>query len=281
MESITEAVLRYQDTGSGYSEVANRISLLVYHYPGRIHILTEEDKSEFYLSFYNRIEGMINNFSYKGIPFETLLNQTLKWHIKTYLTKKKNDQKLIAVNIQEEELKIRDLLTYSTEETIPEILKIQFRNKASKKRLLYLVLMDSPNITDHELSVFSRLTDYEYDWLLYLKDSLNLQVFKRNERLNMLREKRNNAYMKLLYKQNRFSEESDPEKKIQLGEQIKRLRKRLEDARYEISRVPCRPTHNEIAELLKIPKGTVDSGLYYFRKKYNSSLDENSYSLFL
>lgn len=281
MESITEAVLRYQDTESGYDEVANRISLLIYHYPGRINALSEEDKSEFYLSFYNRIEGLINNFTYRGIPFETLLNQTLKWHIKTYLTKKKNYQKLVAVNIQEEEIKIRDLLSYSPENRIPQCVKVEFKNKASKKRLLFLVLMDSPNVTDNDMGVFSELTGYEYDWLIYLKDCLNIEVFKRNERLTMLREKRNSAYMKLLYKQTRYSEESEPEKRLQLEEQIRRLRKRLEDTRYEISRVPCRPTHNEIAELLQIPKGTVDSGLYYFRRKYKYAFDEDSYSLFL
>lgn len=281
MESITEAVLRFQDTGSGYQEVINRISMLVYHFPARVNILSEEDKSEFYLSFYNRIEGLINNFSYKGIPFETLLNQTLKWHIKTYLTKKKNEHKILAVNIQEEEVKIRNMFTESAEFKIPECAKIQFKSKASKKRLLFLVLMDSPNITDLELKSFSDLTGYEYDWLLFLKDTLNNRLHKRSERLTMLREKRNNAYMKLLYKQSRYSEEIEPEKKRKLELQIERLKKRLDDTRYEISRVPCRPTHIEIAELLKVPKGTVDSGLYYFRKRYNSSIDENSYSLFL
>ena len=281
MESITESILRFQDTGHGYKEIVNRISVIIYNYPSRVNILTEEDKCEFYLSCYNRIDGLIKNFSYRGIPFETLLNQTLKWHIKTYLTKKKNEKKVVALNIQEEEIKIRDFLSCNSDRESNHRPVIVLKNKASRKRLLFLVLMDSPNITDCELKTFSEITDYEFDWLLYLKDTLNNRLFKRSERLMMLREKRNNTYMKMLYKQTRYSEESDPEKKEFLLNQIQRLKKRLNDTRYEISRVPSRPTHSEIAELLNVPKGTVDSGLYYFRKKHKTAFDENSYSLFL
>jgi len=281
MESITESILRFQDTGCGYKEIVNRISLIIYNYPSRVTVLKEEDKCEFYLSCYNRIDGLIKNFSYRGVPFESLLNQTLKWHIKTYLTKMKNEKKVIALNIQEEEIKIRDLLSCGSVKDnciSPEII---LKNKASRKRLLFLVLMDSPNITDCELKRFSELTAYEFEWLLYLKDTLNSRLFQRSERLTKLREKRNNTYMKMLYKQTRYSDESDPDHKELLSRQIQRLKKRLDDTRREISRVPCRPTHSEIADLLEVPKGTVDSGLYYFRKKYNTPFDENSYSLFL
>lgn len=281
MESITEAVLRYQDTGSGYKEILQRLSVIIYNYPEKTNILAEEDKSEFFLSFYNRIKGLINNFTYKGIPFETLLFQTLKWHTKTFLGKRKDTNKLMAVDIQEEEIKIKDLLRNSSGDSYIENYKVKLQGKASRKRLLFLVLVDSPNISDGEMKTFSELTGYEYEWLLYLKDTLNNGLFKRSERLMKLREKRNITYMKLLYKQARISEESEPEKKKILKNQIKRLEKSLVDTRYEISRIPCRPTHKEVAELLNVPKGTVDSGLHYFRKKHKTIIDENSYSLFL
>ena len=281
MESITESVLRYQDTGSGYEDIVRRISMIIYNYPAKMHNLTEEDKGEFFLSFYNRIEGLISNFSYKGVPFETLLNQTLKWHIKTYLSKMKDNKKLMAVNIQEAEVNMKELLCYKNRENREDDLRVKLKGNASRKRLLFLVLVDSPNISDEEMNRFSQLTGYEYEWLLFLKDTLNNRLFKRNERLTRLREKRNNTYMKFLYKQSQLREEADPEKRSILTSQINRLKKRLDDTRFEISRVPCRPTHAEVAELLKVPKGTVDSGLHYFRKKYKSAVAENTCSLFL
>jgi DNA-directed RNA polymerase specialized sigma24 family protein len=131
------------------------------------------------------------------------------------------------------------------------------------------------------MKIFSDLTGYQFEWLLKLKDTLNSRLQQRNQRLTRLREKRDSTYLKLLFKQTHYSEETETARKEILEEQIKRLRKRLTDTRYEISRVPCRPTHAEVAELLDIPKGTIDSGLHYFRKKYKSSIDINSYSLIL
>ena len=227
MESITESVLRYQDSGNGYEEIVRRISIIIYNFPSRTHNLTEEDKGEFYISFYNRIEGLINNFTYKGIPFDTLLNQTLKWHIKTYLAKRKNENKLMAVNIQEEEVKMKDFLSVDVHSKNIQTTDIKLKGKASRKRLLFLVLVDSPNITDDEMKTFADLTGYEFDWLLYLKDTLNKRLFKRNERLNKLREKRNNTYMKLLYKQSMLSDESEPDKKELLEDQIKKVKETI------------------------------------------------------
>lgn len=281
MESITEAILRYQETDEGYEKIVERVSLIIYNYPEKIHILSEEDKCDFYLSFYNRIGGLINNFTYKGYPFETLLSQTLKWHSRTYLSRKKNEKQLMAMEINEEEVKIRNLLSGDNEPRFIEKVKVDIKSNASKKRLLFLVLMDSANISDNEMLAFSEMTGFEYKWLLYLKDNLNEKLFRRSGRLNELREKRNNYFTKRRYKQIQLSEETDREKREILKDQISRLKKRLDDTRHEISRVPVRPTHSEIAELLNVPKGTVDSGLHYFRKKYKLNQGEINYSLIL
>ncbi len=282
MESITEAIIRYQKSGSGYNEITKRISLIIYSYPLRNNYLTEEDQCEFYLSFYNRIEGLIKNFTFKGIPFEVLLNKTLKWHTKTYMNCRKKEKQLIAVNNNEAEIKIKDIL-YNDEDKLNDydhLPDITLKGKASRKRLLILVLVNSHIINDKEMKTFSQITGYNLEWLLDLKDILNSRLFERSKRLNRLREKRNNTYFNLLYKQSFLSDELDIEKKVALIKQIDRLKKRLNDTREEISKVPCCPTHSEIADLLNIPKGTVDSGIHYFRKKHKALIEDNGYSLF-
>ncbi|MBB6481063.1 hypothetical protein [Spirochaeta isovalerica] len=280
MESITEAVLKYQDTGEGYDALIERISLIIYNYPNRISSLSEEDKCDFYLSFYSRINGLINNFTYQGRAFEALLNQTLKWHSRSYLSKLKKEKHLMAVEVREEEIKIKDLFSEASEESEINRIEINLKSNASRKRLLYLVLMDTPNISDREMEQFSRMTGYDSDWLLALKDRINEMLHSRSGRLTILREKRNNYFSKLQYYQLLLSEELNPAKKAIYHDKINVLKKRLADTRRDISKVPVRPTHNEIAELLGVPKGTVDSGLHYFRKKVRDYHLENGYSLF-
>lgn len=280
MKSITEAVLAYQQEGKGYDDLVNRISVIIYNFPEKIQNLTEEDKCEFYLSFHSRIRGLICNFSFRGIPFEALLNQSLKWHTKTYISKKREEKKRMTIQVKEAEVLIKEKNASCLFDVYEDSPDIKLKSEASRKRLLFLILVDSPNITDREMKAFSEMSCYEYDWLLSLKDTLNKNLYERSQRLTMLRGKRNNIYMQILYKQTRYSEEIEDEKKKRIKDQIGRLRKRLEDIRKEISRVPSRPTHREVAGLLNIPKGTIDSGLHYFRKKYKSPLAIDSYSQF-
>lgn len=281
MESITEAVLRFQDTGEGYEHLVERISLIIYHYPEKIYILTEEDKCDFYLSFHSRIEGLIRNFTFQGLPFESLLNKTLKWHSRSFLSGRKDEQKLVAAELQEEEIKIRELLQPSSDERENELITVNLKNRTSRKRLLYLVLMDAPDLKDCEIDRFCEITGYDPQWVLEKRDLLRYRLHERGTRLKNLREKRNSAYMKMRYREFKLREETDREKRETLEFQIARLRKRIEETRYEISRVPARPTHTEIAEILDIPKGTVDSGIHYLRKKFQEADKEMSSGLFL
>jgi len=275
MESITEAVLTYQETGEGYKSIVERVSLIVYNYPDRVNSLTEEDKCDFYLSFYNRIKGLINNFTYRGRAFEALLIQTLKWHSLSYISKLKKEKQLMAFEIREGELLIRDSLDECRGEEEIRAMEINLKSQASKKRLLYLVLMDTPNLTDREMEKFSQMSGYDCDWLLDLKDRINISMHGKSERLTDLREKRNNYFSRIQYYQTLLYDELDPQKRETLQEKISRLKKRLADTRREISRVPARPTHGEIARLLGVPKGTVDSGLHYFRKMVRELAAEN------
>jgi len=275
MESITEAVLKYQETGEGYRSIVERVSIIIYNYPDRVNSLTEEDKCDFFLSFYSRIKGLISNFSYRGSAFEALLIQTLKWHSLSYISKLKKEKQLMAFEIREGELLIRDSLDESRSDEEIHSLEIDLKSQASKKRLLYLVLMDTPNLSDRELEKFSQMSGYDCDWLLDLKDRINGFLHGKSGRLTDLREKRNNYFSRIQYYQTLLYDELIPHKRSLLEEKISRLQKRLEDTRREISRVPARPTHGEIAQLLGVPKGTVDSGLHYFRKMVREIAAEN------
>jgi hypothetical protein len=280
MESLTEAVLRYQDTGENYEKLIERISLLIYNYPDRVNNLSEEDKCDFYLGFYNRIKGLVSNFNYNGRPFEALLNQTLKWHSRTYLADRKKEKHLQAVEIMDEEIRINEMLQAQWSRNEIESAKVKIENSSLKQRLLFLVLMNSIHINEKEIEIFSEISGYDYNWLLEKRDTVLLELHNKSSRLNSLREKRNNYFTLLRYYQLQEQEEMDVLRKQAFREKIRKLRKRLEDTRRDISRIPTGPTHIQIAELLGVPKGTVDSGIHYFRKKFKNS-DERSYSLIL
>lgn len=280
MESLTEAVLRYQDTGENYEKLIERISLIIYNYPDRINSLTEEDKCDFYLGFFNRIEGLISNFNFNGRPFEVLLNQTLKWHSRTLLADRKREKHLQAVEIMDEEIKIKEMLQVQWDRKEIEAVKVEIKKSSLKQRLLFLFLMNSIHISENDTEIFSKISGYKYDWLLEKRDAIRSELHIKSSRLEKLREKRNNYFTLLRYYQLQEQEEIEFNRKQACREKTIKLKKKLDDTRKNISRISTKPTHIQIAKLLGIPKGTVDSGIHYFRKKYKNQY-ERSYSLFL
>ena len=61
--------------------------------------------------------------------------------------------------------------------------------------------------------------------------------------------------------------EVDPVVKAELALSLCDLRRRLRTLQQAVRRVRLHPSNREIAELLQIPKGTVDTSLYWLRKQ--------------
>ncbi|MCK5200436.1 MAG: hypothetical protein KAR21_18905, partial [Spirochaetales bacterium] len=55
----------------------------------------------------------------------------------------------------------------------------------------------------------------------------------------------------------------------ELENQIKSLRKKINSMNREISNAIVRPTHKDLADILQIPKGSIDSGIFYIKNSFN------------
>jgi hypothetical protein len=87
----------------------------------------------------------------------------------------------------------------------------------------------------------------------------------------MLRERRNRAFLQIYRIHQELSREHDAQRRHTLLEKLEGEKKRLAAALDEMSRVPTAPTHRDIAAALGVPKGSVDSGIYYLK----NALEEN------
>lgn len=70
------------------------------------------------------------------------------------------------------------------------------------------------------------------------------------------------------------SSEVEEERIEELRTKIERKRAALDKVQYQICTMNKRATHRLIAEVLDVPKGSVDSSLYYFRRNYKTLLDD-------
>lgn len=83
MESLTERVLRFQETGQGGEEIVREVACRVYEFPRRTCQWDEEASSEFFARVFPKVRGMIARFRDIGRPFESYLASMLLFQVKT------------------------------------------------------------------------------------------------------------------------------------------------------------------------------------------------------
>jgi DNA-directed RNA polymerase specialized sigma24 family protein len=92
----------------------------------------------------------------------------------------------------------------------------------------------------------------------------------------MFRGRRNKSYAAIRLLETELQAEVDLPKRAAAEESLARMRRRMATAMERMSRVGLAPTNLEISKVLGVPKGTVDSGLYWLKKKLAAVLDPDN-----
>lgn len=277
--SLTEPILQYQRTGLGLERIVEAISLRIYRYPQRRHGWGEDDSSEFFLTFYQRIPALVTRWRNTGVPFEAYLFASVRWQMRTFRIRQKTEALLRRTGESGEfwltaavdEAFGSDRLTDSDTVPNPDTPRrlepgAQELSPAVKKRLLYLSMKGALYLEQHHLEKISFLTGVPFEQLERFSAALRVRLEARLARLESLREKRNRAFFKLRCLEQELGQSGCCE--TDRNEIVKRIeieRRRMHEAQNEIARTPRMPTHKDIAEVLGVPKGSVDSGLYYLK----------------
>lgn len=134
-----------------------------------------------------------------------------------------------------------------------------------RQRLLILVLKNIVFISENDyLSVFPLLGPGREEAVKF-RDLLFEFLIRKFERKKKLELKRCENYYKLTLAEKKRSEEIDKETVRRIDEQRKLYRKRLKRLDRQINSIPMHPSNEEISVILGLPKGSVDSGLYYLK----------------
>lgn len=288
--TLTDAVLDFQSSGRGLDTLLDRVAVFVYHYPKMRMGWNEDDCGEFFCYFYPKLRRLVERFEYRGRPFEVYLIITLKWQLRTYAGRKATEKLQGRVLGLESFWACDDSGDYAPDSPsahpdparqtidsrgleIPErarsVLKLgddnRIRDTATRKRVLYLALKSAAHLTESLIGRIAFLTGYDADWIYRLSEELKARIYSRRSRLLQLSEKRNCCFFRIYCLQEQLRLVAEYALRAELARQLAGEEARLAYLLDEISRVPTDPTHREIAEVLGVPKGSVDSGLYYLK----------------
>ncbi len=268
---LTSRVLNCQKTGKGKAELEREIALASYTYIQNNRTLSADEAGDFFCYCYPKLSGLIDNFTYKGRPFEAYLYISLRWHLLHYkrrIHKQKLSRTIFSISSFWEAAQYQP--DYCTEQPEESDTGRSLLSATSRKRLVYLALRESEYLTHAMVEEIVAITGIDRRWFLNCVMALKAGLESRRSRLEAARRYRNRYFYHYHVLQLQLRQSTDPEKRRILESELVRTRKKLDRSTARVQHLHVHPTNREISEVLKVPKGTIDSGIYYLRSSYLS-----------
>ena len=282
-EKLTLMLISYRNGILPRKKLVETISLFVYKFPLKKYRWREDDCSEFFSYFFPKITKIIDSFIIKDVPFEAFLVKTLKLQIKTFASRKTSEEinRKILKNKEfwqydennetycaEPDIDFykRDYNpTYSFIKNIFSNDKIKKKNKTLKKRFLLLVLKNINNIKEAEIPAIAEILNRDKEWLYEAFAKINQKIENKLKRKKLLEERRNRHFCRLYLLHEFLSDSETSEEKKRYSLAIIKIKSYINKLTEKLNVITTEPTHKDIAEVMNIPKGSVDSGLFYFK----------------
>jgi hypothetical protein len=278
--NFTEKILTNRHSQNGFEDLLYEISLHVYSILKHQYKMDDDERGDFFCIFYPKISGLIKRFEFYGTPFDGYLHKSIIWNIKAYRSAKSRYRSiekasykapfyLVTPENDFTDLKMNEL---HIEDSVRVALGLgnegELLSDTIKQRLLYIYLIEAENLDERLKEGIIRITGYKEKRLDNYSDILKLKVEKRLTRIKMIRNRRNSAFFNYHLLQEKCSFVENQTEKEELEDKIQILRKKIYKMNEQISKAPTRPTHKDIAEVLKVPRGSIDSGIYYLKTSF-------------
>jgi DNA-directed RNA polymerase specialized sigma24 family protein len=269
MENLTQKVLQYQRTRQGLREIVEEIAPRVYQFPRRTMGWDEDACGEFYVFIHPRIIRLLDRFRDQGKPFESYLWAVLNWQLRNFARDRNRDERRWKVSLRIEPgagVSTEDQQGFDALCTSADLARC-VRSSADRRNFLFLVLKCSRLIDSEHAPAFSRIAGVTTETLLALVTTLADMRGARENRFEMFRGRRNKAFAAIRLLETELKDEVDAGRRTATEAALSRMRRKMHSAMQRMSRVGLSPTNLEISKVLSVPKGTVDSGLYWLKRK--------------
>lgn len=289
---LTEKVLHYLRSGEGLDDLVREVAWTVYIYPRKRLRWNQDDSGDFFLYFYPKIPDLIKRYRYNGKAFEVFLAQTLRYSTRTFAIRRGNKRKyetLVTTKVYWETGEQQVPEAYAAESSnkkssptlIPEARSFfcadengRITDQTAKKRLIYLTLSSSMDITYPFIEAVAKTIDYDPEWLFLCIEKLKARLLSRKKRVKTLQSRKNYALVRIYQLHAEISNCTEEKQRKFMTKMLRREKTRMITAKEEVYKIRFSPTHQDISEVLDIPKGSVDSGMHYIKNALKHLIDE-------
>jgi DNA-directed RNA polymerase specialized sigma24 family protein len=227
-----------------------------------------EDKDDYLSLLYPRIGSAISNYQETGSTFETYMSVLVRLTAKEY---RSHQARAYTEETTAWVTQLPDMCVHENEEKYYADADEETKNPAKPKnprQLLILTLKCCSHVDTDFLIKAAPLLGIEAEALCKMIDSLKEQGERREMEAAALREKINHQFLRCVIIEKKLQLETENIVVIErLKKQLEVGKKRLMKIRKRLARKNISPSNSQIAQLLGISKGTVDSAMYILRKR--------------
>lgn len=275
-QELTRHILEYKQGRLTANEALNLVAVYIYTFLQHRYHSEEDTASEIFCALYRRLPGMIESFDYRGRPFEIYLHITVKRVTISYFQDRRRNECLRRFS---EETYCSDRLVSLPEEPPEQDCEKIGRQAAQyfeldqekriapehlRRRMLCLVCKSAYHLSYPQIVRSARMTGVSASWLEERIGRLKKSMAPRLKRYEYLSEQRREYMARARIYHERLTTAVNEECDI-YRRRYSMATRRVKALSRSIQRIPVHPTHTEIARVLCIPKGSVDSGLHYLK----------------
>jgi hypothetical protein len=245
-----------------------------------------DEYNDFLSTIYPRLQKAIDAYRDNGSSFEAYICNIMRMSEKEYRTR------LITKSITEYtawSIQIPDMYMYDeassyiannssskSEAVISSIVKKSGGKIKNPRQLLALVLKCYYYISDDFIERIAPLLGMEMNELRELVNKLRKLRCKRDNDLYLMRERIYCQFYRCIVYEKKLSlasEDSNIAARLKIKNE--KARKRLESMRKRIAGMRSDATNRQVAQIMGVKKGSVDSSLYNLKTKWNIDIDKS------
>jgi hypothetical protein len=282
---LNDLVAAYRSSGKGRDLIMEKVAALVYDRHRRFGFDDEDDAANALAKYHKRIGRFVDRFEDRGLPFDAYLATNLRFLARTV----RRDRRRVF-----ERESVCERASFADEESrgaeAPELsdegegLRIAAGRRprarggriprcpaeeaAYSSRLVFLAVKCAWEIDEEGIARVAASAGVGRDWLAAAVEQARRALVSEACRVERLAERRNGSWTRLRLLEARLADETDHYRRARLASAKEREEGRYARAKAELGSLRTIVPNSVVARVLGIPKGTVDSGLYYLRKHY-------------
>ncbi|MDR2094093.1 MAG: hypothetical protein LBP76_01060 [Treponema sp.] len=220
---------------------------------------------DFLCWFYPRLSRSIETYQEAGSSFDTYISTTIHWSMKEYMLK---EMKRRSLEYYCWKAVVENSEVHNNEPDYPEV-KISREKTDNPRQLLMLLLKSYYFISEDYLTRIAPSLGIKKEKLSEIVKAVREQRVFHDEKVRALKERIHSQYYRCISYEKRLSLiDKYTHYYERMKERLYQARCRLERMRKRLAGIKLVPSNQQIANVLGVPKGTVDSTLHAVRQRY-------------